>query len=95
MPKISRITETPQINEKFTLINDVYGDLTLPCWFASQTELSKRFVVKGVVEDQGCSILESNVKVFVNLDASDLSVNNLEKYIAVSINDGQPGDIAE
>ena len=92
MATIARILDIPQVNEKYTIVDRQHGLLTLNAWMVRNYETSKKFVVKGVVEKDKHDI---DVKVFANIDTSELRRQEYSKYIGVIINGGNLNDVED
>lgn len=91
MPKIAHITDTPQLNETFGIVEADKGQLTLPVWMLSRGT-SFELVVKGSVVDEGNSSREKDVHVLAKVDDSYIK-EEFGNDVVVYINQGAPGDI--
>lgn len=90
MATIARILDIPQVNEKYTVVDREHGQLTLNAWMVRNNETSKKFVVKGILEKDEH---DTDVKVFANIDISELRRQEYSEYIDVIINGGNKNDV--
>ena len=88
----AQITQLPQVNEIFTVVDKEYGQLTLNAWMVKEIATSKNFVVKGIISDYSSA---KDIKVFATVDQTYLKREEYGEYIVVKLDDAKLDDIQD